>query len=91
MSLLGERHKRLVAFTRDCRDDMHEPDEAGISATVVGTVLDNAFGDFVSGEMVKDGFQEIVVVLRNENTGESESFNLASLIALARLADPSQL
>lgn len=36
--------ERLLTKTRDCRSDMHEPDEQDIYAVVTGTHLDNAMG-----------------------------------------------
>jgi len=86
MSYHREMHARLLAITSDCRDDMHEPDEQGLSARVIGTYLDNAFGDSVTGEFLERGHQEIVVVLARDDDGRVEKFNLASLIALARKA-----
>lgn len=76
--------KRLINFTKGCRDDMHEPDEQGLKARVVGDHLDNAFGDQVRADAIVQGFQEYVVIL--ERNGETEPFNLATLIALARKA-----
>lgn len=74
--------KRLLSITRDCRDDMHEPDEQGISASVVGTELDNAMGD--SGHA-----EEMIVLLKREVVTnwwhKKERFNLATLIAFARI------
>jgi hypothetical protein len=81
--------KRLKNITKNCRPDMHEPDEQGISAMVVGDHLDNAHGSSVGrGYNIERGlcYQEFVVVLKNEETGEMEPFNLATLIALARKA-----
>ncbi len=85
MSHHRELHARLLAITDGCRDDMHEPDEQGLSARVVGSHLDNAFGDHISGEFLEKGYQELVVIL-NRDDGRAEKFNLASLIALARKA-----
>jgi len=76
--------ERLKAVTHDCRDDMHEPDEQGVSARVVGYVLDNAHGEEVRVDAIIDGWQELVVVL--ERDGLLHQFNLAMLIALARKA-----
>ncbi len=76
---------RLQEVTRECRVDMHEPDEQGIDARVVGFKLDNAFGDSIRADAVTDGWQEFVVVL--EKDGLLHSFNLATLIALARKAN----
>lgn len=71
--------KRLRAVTFDCREDMHEPDEQGIKCTVEGDHLDNAMGD---DPMHSCG--EFIVGLRRADTGITEYFNLANLIALAR-------
>jgi len=70
---------RLVDITKGCRNDMHEPDEHGIKAKVVGNHLDNAFGD-------RQGSGEFVVIIdRDTDTiHKTEAFNLADLIALAR-------
>lgn len=77
-------HKRLVNVTRKCRPNMHEPDEQEVRAIVVGTHLDNAFGDNPTRA------DELTVGITNTHGG-MEWFNLASLIALARIADPSKL
>ena len=78
---------RLRAFTATCRPDMHEPDNQGIKAAVSGHILDNAAGvDITDGPAVHQ-CGEFFVHLFNENTGEVERFNLASLIALARMAE----
>ena len=74
-------NERLLAITKGCRHDMHEPDNQGLSARIVGDELDNAFGEQETAHM---GFQEIVVILTREGAGE-ERFNLATLIALARV------
>lgn len=77
--------RRLVELTTGCALDMHEPDEQGVSAHVVGDHLDNAMGNQVSVGAITHHYQELVVVLRRDNV--FESFNLASLIALARCAN----
>lgn len=76
----------LQRFTKPCRIDMHEPNEQEISAHVVGTSLDNACGESIREDAITRGYQEIVVILRNGETGEHLKLNLACLIALARLA-----
>jgi hypothetical protein len=82
LKMMRRELKDLVKFTKNCREDMHEPDEQDISAVVVGDNLDNAFGKYVS----PDGkYQEFVVVLKNGKDGML-AVNLASLIALARKA-----
>jgi hypothetical protein len=75
--------RQLKLFTVDCRFDMHEPDEQGISAEVVGDHLDNAMGNCIMAE--SNIRQEFVVILKNEDNEELK-VNLADLIALARLA-----
>jgi len=66
--------KALREFTKDCRTDMHEPDEQGITSAVVrGRKFDNAGFD-----------HEKKLVLRNTDTGKTFEINLCDLIALAR-------
>jgi hypothetical protein len=79
----------LVEFTKHCREDMHEPDNEGITATVIGGHLDNAFGARVFDELSTE-YGEFVVRLiqhdENENVIAWHDVNLADLIALARKA-----
>jgi PP-loop superfamily ATP-utilizing enzyme len=74
--------KRLVEVTKNCREDMHEPDEQGLSAVTSGFNFDNAFGD---SPFTNAG--ELTVGIRDDKSGHIEWFNLATLIALARKAD----
>lgn len=60
---------------------MHEPDEQDIYAVVTGTHLDNAMGDNPC-----DNCCEFTVGLGDQDGNNREWFNLADLIALARLA-----
>ncbi len=83
---LKERLGRLKEFTEDCREDMHEPDEQGIEAIVLGNHLDNAFGEQIGVEGLERGYHEFVVILRNTKTDKDMRINLATLIALARRA-----
>ncbi len=76
--------ERLTLITQGCRHDMHEPDEQQLSAHVVGLHLDNANGDNIESRALEGGWQELVVVLKRD--GNTHRFNLANLIALARLA-----
>ena len=76
MNAFNDVLKKLQDFTKDCRPDMHEPDEQGIFAFCIGERLDNAMGD--TGEC-----GEMIVILRNDDGGELK-INLADLIALAR-------
>lgn len=83
---MKEELQALRYFTNGCRDDMHEPDEQGISASVVGTRLDNAFGDEITPKFLERGHQEIVVCLHRQHENAHIQINLATLIALARKA-----
>ena len=80
--------KRLKDFLKRCRPDMHEPDEEGVKAWVVGDHLDNAMGEYISVEAVEGNHQEFVVIIEKETKDgfEKMKFNLANLIALARMA-----
>jgi hypothetical protein len=78
---------RLSAATAGCRRDMHEPDEQGLQARVVGFKLDNAQGEDVTEHGLEMGYQELVVVLDRlypKGGQKVERFNLADLLALAR-------
>ena len=74
---LKEIAVKLRRFTHDCRVDMHEPDEQNLSAKVVGRYFDNAYGEWEQGN------EKIVVLKKGKKTFK---INLATLIALARLA-----
>ncbi len=87
--------KRLKHVTSACRLDMHEPDEQNVKCSVIGDHLDNASGERISVDALERRYQEFVVCLERFVEDESDSknnhfvkerFNLASLIALARLA-----
>ena len=91
MEIIAEE---LLAITKGCRDDMHEPDEQELElGGICGTKLDNAFGSDVRERAVLDGYQEVVFSLRRthyDKSGEYDSekltkFNLATVIALARI------
>ena len=87
-SLLGLKHaQNLLEVTDGCRADMHEPDNNGVSATVEGDHLDNAFGD--SG--MTDEF--VVVLTKEQDHGDSYKvkLNLATLIAFARIGAAKEL
>lgn len=77
--MLKDFSERLIAITEDCRDDMHEPDEQDVSAIVKGNHLDNAMGDDPSYNCNEFSVQ----IIRED--GQKEWFNLATLIALARI------
>lgn len=68
--------------TAECRPDMHEPDEQDIHAIVTGTHLDNAMGADPNENRC-----EYTVGLGDEFGNQRVWFNLADLIALARLAN----
>lgn len=82
---LKERLEGLKKFLAKCSSDMHGPDEQGISAHVIGDHLDNAMGEHISATAVRNGSQEFVVILVDEQ-GRQFLINLATLIALARKA-----
>ena len=94
---MTERHKdivqRLRMVTVGCQRDMHEPDEQGVFARVLGTDLDNACGDRVDVDLLKFGSHEIVIVIDQfipEYLGGyhvHEVFNLADLLAIVRGVD----
>lgn len=81
---MTEMKARLNMATAGCNEEMHEPDEQGVSALVVGQKLDNAMGNEIIPEAISQGWQEYVVILNNN--GKTEAFNLACLIALAKKA-----
>lgn len=74
---MAESLDRLLKITQGCREDMHEPDEQGITVCVKGHYLDNEMGD----NPVTNSGELTVGITRN---GKIEWFNLAGLIALAR-------
>lgn len=73
---------RLLAVTDGCRQDMHEPDNNGVSATISGQHLDNAMGD--DGEC---GEMFVTIIKEQDHPADwiNENFNLATLIAFARI------
>jgi len=82
----------LREITKDCNEDMHEPDNNGVTARVVGTQLDNAWGTDIRGSAVEDDYQEFIVIIKREAPNGQyieRKFNLASLIALARMVPTS--
>lgn len=81
--MLQKFGKRLLEATKDCREDMHEPDEQGISAIVTGYNLDNAMGD----EPYNNCGEFTVAIVQDD--GHKEWFNLATMIALARIGAKS--
>ena len=76
---------RKFAKKHGLREDWHEPDEQEVSARVVGTHLDNAFGESIGSKGVLEGFQEIVVIVEREHGvgGQRILINLSTLLAIA--------
>ena len=71
--------KRLLEITKGCDVTMHEPDNQDVGVFMIfGNHLDNAFG-------ADRGSGEFVVCLTKGDEGED--FNLADLLALARMAE----
>ncbi|MHA2063248.1 MAG: hypothetical protein ACXABY_02585 [Candidatus Thorarchaeota archaeon] len=80
----------LVRLLDGCRVDMHEPDEQDVEAVVVGTHLDNAIGTGFGPPQWHDTTAELAVGITRYKDGvgrETRWFNLADLLAIARLAD----
>jgi len=75
----------LKKYLAECRPDMHEPDEQGIRAHVIGDHLDNACGESIREHAIANRYQEYVVILVKDG-GEPHRINLATLLALARMA-----
>jgi len=88
---MRETLEKLLQITEGCREDMHEPDEQGLSAVVFGSRFDNAFppeGE-IAGEFVNvhpDSELKVKLIRESDDEVESSFFNLADLIALARKA-----
>jgi len=85
MRYLESKLIELKKFAESCRVDMHEPDEQCISAHVIGDHLDNANGERIRLDAIEEKWQEFVVILTDESDNKCK-INLATLIALARLA-----
>lgn len=78
---MQETLNRLLKITDGCREDMHEPDEQLLSADVFGHHLDNAFPPTQPGHEFR-----VKLTREGPNASDTEYFNLATLIALARKA-----
>ena len=91
---------RLLSITHGCRPDMHEPNEQELFAQVVGSSanaspegvclagdLDNAMGDDPEGGELTVSLVRDVDFDDDGNPTETrtEHFNLATLVAFARL------
>lgn len=86
--MISEYETRLLSITKGCRPDMHEPDEQGLSARVIGDKLDNAYMEEINPEFLENGWQELIVILERDygtKGKQVEKFNLSTLIALARI------
>jgi hypothetical protein len=74
---MNEFSERLLKITEDMEN---------IEARVVSFRLNNTFGDGIDSEGITLGIQEMVVILdRPRPMREVGKFNLATLIALARI------
>lgn len=71
---------RLRQATVNCRPDMHEPENQGVAAVVTGYHLDNAMGSDPHRNI-----GEFTVGITDSDGASYEWFNLADLIALARM------
>jgi hypothetical protein len=86
MDRMQQHLTALIAATAGCRLDMHEPDEAGVRAHVIGDHLDNAMGNRIVENLLLHKAHEFLVIIKREDNLDPLAFNLADLIALARLA-----
>jgi len=79
----------LLRMLDGCRVDMHEPDEQNVQVTVVGTHLDNAINTGFGPPEWNDISTECMVGITRWMSGYQDTrwFNLADLLAIARLAD----
>ena len=100
-TLFGEMLDRLNSVTKNCRPDMHEPDEQEIYAEFGpntwkmerGSVGRTSFDNACCGEMSPDmGFWLIKRHYYEDGSyrEDREWFNLACIVALARLAPPEK-
>ena len=90
MNHLQDVLDRLLHITRGCRYNMHEPDEQGIAGRVIGTGLDNAFGEHIEPELLIRGAHELLLIIEREDRNPHiEVFSLADIVALARQANLS--
>lgn len=71
----------LCHITRDCREDMHEPDEQCLTAVVKGKSFDNA--------MLDESEKHLILTRRTPAGTEVVTINLCDLLALARKANPA--
>lgn len=94
INFLNQFGERLLYITQNCREDMHEPDEQDLKAFVIGNHLDNAFGDSIVPELIESLIHEYIVIMERMVDGDKnfkekffvhDKFNLATLIALARI------
>ena len=85
MNKLSDSQAFLRHITRDCRPDMHEPDEQGVKAHIIGDHLDNAMGNGIFPELLEKHAHELVVIIRRDDYDPPICrINLADLIAMAR-------
>ncbi len=97
-SYLIEQRDAIRAFTANCRENMHEPDEQGIRGRVRGSRFDNACEPLLHHKYAVEelrfedhGFGhghrfDLFLELRNDK-GEVLNLNLADLVNLARQAE----
>lgn len=73
--------KNLISIT----NDWHESNNVYVN--VVGTRLNNSYGDKIDAQAIIDQRQEMVLVIYNADQNRTETINLANLITVARLAN----
>lgn len=97
LTRIGEH---LMAITFDCRHNMHEPDEQGITGVVIGDTLDTACiatvldaDDIINGDGAEKPLVDLTLVLNKDADGDGETTtreiagvsNIAEMIALIRM------
>ena len=74
--------KCLREFLQECRDDMHRPDEQGVTVKIHGNDLDDAISGSCTNKLCRGN--EFTIAIHRKDKDDVLYVNLASLIALAR-------
>lgn len=75
--------ENLLGITKECRHDMCNPQEQKVSAYVIGDYLNNLHGDKITVCTLINREHELIISI--DKGEESKKFNLATMIALARI------
>jgi hypothetical protein len=76
--------ERLRKTTGGCDVVMHKPENQGVSAVTTGWEFDNASGDYPQASSYR-----MSLGIQRKGQPKIQWFNLANLVALARMADLS--